>query len=186
MLSGPEIDEESPRAQQMNSGGVGFWPLGLRTAFRDSYKPKKQPREAWTAFLDLSSVRVLETPYDAASYLVFCGPEDAVGTLLGVLKHILASHARACRAKTRETIEARQQGHLPAISGRRRRGRAQPLCARLKEPSQHSPKATTASVRPRRRRGRATPRARATERSHDHARHAPAPRRAPGHRRGHR
>ena len=63
-------------------------------------------------------------PDDAASYLVFCGPEDAVGTLLGVLKHILASHARACRAKTRETIEARQQGHLPAISGRRRRGRA--------------------------------------------------------------
>ena len=47
---------------------------------------------------------------------MFCGPEDAVGTLLGVLKHILASHARACRAKTRETIEARQQGHLPAIS----------------------------------------------------------------------
>ena len=141
MLIGPEIDEESPRrAQQMNSGGVGFWPLGLRTAFRDSYKPKKQPREAWTAFLDLSRFGYWRRPDDAASYLVFCGPEDAVGTLLGVLKHILASHARACRAKTRETIEARQQGHLPAISGRRRRGRAQPSCARLKEPSQHPPR----------------------------------------------
>ena len=34
MLSGPEIDKESPRgAQQQNAlRGVGFWPLGLRTA----------------------------------------------------------------------------------------------------------------------------------------------------------
>ena len=164
--------------------GSGFI-FGLR-AFRTPRNLGSSHEKPGLRFSTFPRFGYWRRPDDAASYLVFCGPEDAVGTLLGVLKHILASHARACRAKTRETIEARQQGHLPAISGRRRRGRAQPLCARLKEPSQHSPKATTASVRPRRRRGRATPRARATERSHDHARHAPLTGRAPGHRRGHR
>ena len=116
--------------------GFIFLPRALRTP-RNLGSSHEKPGLRFSTFPRFGYWR---RPDDAASYLVFCGPEDAVGTLLGVLKHILASHARACRAKTRETIEARQQGHLPAISGRRRRGRAQPSCARLKEPSQHPPR----------------------------------------------
>ena len=71
------------------------WPLGLRTAFRDSYKPREQAQEAWTASLTFPSVRVKRCQATQLAPLVLCGLDDGAGTLVGVLKHILASHARA-------------------------------------------------------------------------------------------
>ena len=53
MISGPEIDEESP-AEHNNKmlSGRRVLAAGAEDSFLDCYKPKHQAREAWTASLD--------------------------------------------------------------------------------------------------------------------------------------
>jgi len=67
----------------------------LLDSLPSAYKHEKQAREAWTALWTFQSVRVRRCQATQLAPLVLCGLDDGAGTLVGVLKHILASHARA-------------------------------------------------------------------------------------------
>ena len=152
------------------NASVGFY-LVRRGRSSDSYKPRKQAREAWTAFGVRSCTRTQERCLRRGRRDCLYQPHKRRPNGLRALRAAPLTPSERAIALTPgqrgETLSREvEQGNLAKT--RRSAGARGPRTR-----ANHSQRLQRAN-------------AKRTKELNDHARHAPAPRRAPGHRRGHR